>query len=1200
MTDFEAVFATARRDNALDLSWLDITVEKIGVAGSRALAESPYLQGLTTLDLRYNNIGADGAQALAESPYLQGLTTLNISGNDIGAEGARALAESPYLLGLTTVDLSSNNIGADGARALAESPHLQGLTTVDLSSNNIGADGARALAESPHLLGLTTLDLRYNNIGADGARALAESCHLLGLTTLDLSSNHIGAEGAQALAESCHLQGLTTLDLSENDLADEGARALVESPHLLGLTTLYLSSNHIGADGAQALAESLLTSLDLGFNHIGADGAQALAESPYLQGLTTLVLCCNNIGAEGARALAESPYLLRLTTVDLSSNNIGAEGARVLAECPHLQGLTTLDLSFNHIGADGARALAGSPHLQGLTTLDLSSNNIGSNAARALAESPHLQGLTTLDFHDNSYDLPSEAYYDVVALRRHFRLLDALERVPARTVRCMMIGAPDAGKTTLAKLLAGREPAWNEEARTHGLEREHLLFAGVARASMKVNLDLDLHLWDCGGQSLQGMMHGLFFRRCPLFLLVLRSAGSISEARAWLDMILSQKEEGRPTVLPVLNSAGADKRLISQGLSALEVDYGRLIDFAAQVELHIGPREDNARMVARLTERIREVLETLPAGDVMKSLIRLGDVLSGLPEPQYSLQEFAKTVIAHPVFADTIELVNELIKRGGDGEEHDGQTLLSNLVFFLEQEGRLTTFLFDDRVDRNWLDRNGCVAIRPEWIEKGLYALLPPEDVHPFYTNSPISRFARKMRTNGEGGLPGRFRFDDLKPVWEEIGIPKTEHSRILDVLCQREVGLVIRPEHNFAPHYFVPAYLQEARAEETPIVGRIRTALLRSSYCEVFDVDLRLANGHAIWPHHFFYRAMVWLSSAPLYLKCLARDEPELPSPFRLSDLGVNRMTLEHPDEPRALIHLFLHAQRIWCVVEDQGKDEDAENERRVSPIIAELARIVEDALRNFAPNSRLHRKLPCPQCLNYVRTGLPDGANNAIASALQKIQTWDRQQIADRPRDERLTCEVDRHAPTPAQMLDAILPARSARAPSEAPRIDRIAVKLAATRIALFLYMTGLAKLSGSDLNEPLPLSFKSLSKGEKDNKTAVIELGTLKNWFQGQGGDRNLKPFCAYLLTKYDVVRRLSKTSDRTFKPDDDKSLALIRTAGEELEREPQTAIDLCKNVPKCEPPQNWPRETQPPETICHFLKDIRPALFSSPEP
>ncbi len=184
------------------------------------VAASPHLARLTKLDLSGNRIGNDGARALARSPYLAALTTLDLSGNYISAAGAQFLAASPHLASLTTLSLSGNHIMAAGAQFLATSPHLARLKTLSLGGNLLGNDGASALAQSPYLACLTTLNLWRNSISNDGARALAASPHLVGLKTLVLSSNRISNDGARALAASPNLTGLTTLDLRYNRIGE--------------------------------------------------------------------------------------------------------------------------------------------------------------------------------------------------------------------------------------------------------------------------------------------------------------------------------------------------------------------------------------------------------------------------------------------------------------------------------------------------------------------------------------------------------------------------------------------------------------------------------------------------------------------------------------------------------------------------------------------------------------------------------------------------------------------------------------------------------------------------------------------------------------------------------------------------------------------------------------------------------------------
>ena len=171
---------------------------------------------LTSLNLSKNRIGAEGAKALAASEHLRNLTSLNLSNNRIGAEGATALAESEHLRNLTSLALGYNFIEDAGATALAGAEHLRNLTSLNLSGNSIGDEGVRALAASEHLRNLTSLNLMINlPIGDEGVTALAASEHLRNLTSLSLTGNYrIGDKGVKALAGAEHLRNhLTSLNL---------------------------------------------------------------------------------------------------------------------------------------------------------------------------------------------------------------------------------------------------------------------------------------------------------------------------------------------------------------------------------------------------------------------------------------------------------------------------------------------------------------------------------------------------------------------------------------------------------------------------------------------------------------------------------------------------------------------------------------------------------------------------------------------------------------------------------------------------------------------------------------------------------------------------------------------------------------------------------------------------------------------------
>jgi hypothetical protein len=70
--------------------------------------------------LRETGITDAGAEALAASPLLSTVEGLNLSGNPIGLAGARALADSAYLNRLTSLQVGDANLPAEARDLLRE------------------------------------------------------------------------------------------------------------------------------------------------------------------------------------------------------------------------------------------------------------------------------------------------------------------------------------------------------------------------------------------------------------------------------------------------------------------------------------------------------------------------------------------------------------------------------------------------------------------------------------------------------------------------------------------------------------------------------------------------------------------------------------------------------------------------------------------------------------------------------------------------------------------------------------------------------------------------------------------------------------------------------------------------------------------------------------------------------------------------
>jgi Leucine-rich repeat (LRR) protein len=447
------------------------------------------------------------------------------------------------------------------------------LDTLVLVGHRLEKNGARAIAGS--LIALTSLNLSDNQIGDEGARAVAGSP--IALTSLNLSDNQIGDEGARAIARS--LTALTSLNLSslnrpDNQIGDEGARVIAGS--LTALTSLNLSGNQIGHEGARAIAGSLtaLTSLNLSVNHIGDEGARAIAGS--LTALTSLDLWRSQIGDEGARVIAGS--LTALTSLNLSVNLIGNWGARVIAGS--LTALTSLNLSDNQIGDEGARVIAGS--LTALTSLNLSGNQIGHEGLKSvlgfLADAHRTNVPRHLDLRrngDSSSFLPkavleSRSGEAIVAAYRRFAAAQTTRTLrPLNELELLVVGKEAVGKTSLVRYLIDGKPRDTSETRTPGIALHEKI---RIQEWSPTDCQVQLNVWDFGGQEMLRGTHRFFLTERSLYLLVLEDRRQDDRSvYEWMKVI--RNRGGDSPVIVVINKSDEGKQDLRLDQGTLQEEY---------------------------------------------------------------------------------------------------------------------------------------------------------------------------------------------------------------------------------------------------------------------------------------------------------------------------------------------------------------------------------------------------------------------------------------------------------------------------------------------------------------------------------------------------------------------------------------------------------------------------------------------------
>jgi internalin A len=425
---------------------------------------------------------------------LANLKTLDLSGNQITAI-PDSLAQLTNLQGL---DLRGNQIAAI-PDSLAQLANLQGL---GLESNQITAI-PDSLAQ---LTNLQVLSLSDNRIMAI-PDSLAQLTNLQGL----------GLKGNQITAIPDSLAQLTSLE--ELDLSSNQITAIPDSlAQLASLEELYLSGNQIIAIPDSLAQLTNLQRLDLSGNQITAI-PYSLA---HLANLQVFYLKDNQITAipDSLAQLANLEFLV------LNSNQITAIPDS-LAQFANLRVL----------GLNGNRITAIPDSLAQLTNLEFL--YLKNNQITAIPDSlTQLSNLKDLDLKNNP--LPAEIF---AALARgvpsFIRYLQstAARKVYPRTVKVVLLGEPQSGKTTLLEALKGNLRPCDES-------RKETIGVNVVRIEKPHPVDHEpmyLSVWDFAGQHIEHATHQFFLTENAIYLILWNARQGTESGKRdlwyWLELL---------------------------------------------------------------------------------------------------------------------------------------------------------------------------------------------------------------------------------------------------------------------------------------------------------------------------------------------------------------------------------------------------------------------------------------------------------------------------------------------------------------------------------------------------------------------------------------------------------------------------------------------------------------------------------------
>lgn len=589
--------------------------------------------------------------------------------------------------GWTQLDLSYSELTS----LPPEIARVTTLASLDLCGNDLYA----LPPEIGHLHHLEHLDLRHNQLAA----LPPEIGRLLNLVSLDLRDNRLTSLPPEMEA----LTQLASLDLRENRI-EIFPQAMLR---LFGLEELHLWNNPLINIPLEIERLKRLNLLNIGGN--------AMVEiPPGIWGLTHL----ERLILDGTRVSvisSEIKHLQSLVYLEFHNNQIST----VPPEIGTLRRLLTLILHSNAI----THLPPEIGDLRALRQLDLHRNQLVSLPP----EIGQLKQLELLDLSENSLPVPpeiiSKIHQPTAVMTYYLEHLDGQKR-PLNEAKMVLVGQGNVGKTSLVRrLVTGTYDPW--EPKTEGI--------AIRPWQIQVNdTNVQLNVWDFGGQEIMHATHQFFLTKRTLYLLVLDSRLSEEENRLeyWLKMI--QSFGGDSPIIIVANKTDQQApNLDYRGLQAKYPQVNAIVETSCASG--IGLDKLQAR-IAREVTRMPHVRDAL---------------LTSWFEIKRDIEELKRDYIPYDTYV-------EICEAHGVVDERSQRTLIG----FLHDLGIVLNFQDDPRLeDTNILD--------PHWVTKGVYRILNDE------------RLIRKH---------GRLARSDLDTLLSSRAYPRHKHQFILDMMRKFEL----------------------------------------------------------------------------------------------------------------------------------------------------------------------------------------------------------------------------------------------------------------------------------------------------------------------------------------------------------------------------------------------------------------------------
>jgi internalin A len=440
-----------------------------------------------------------------------------------------------------------------------------------------------------------------------------------------------------------------------------------------------------------------------------------------------------------------------LTVIDFSNDDFCEERYRnkikiIPDEIEQLKSLFRLDISGNlvsHISENLS-------NIKTLEYLNLRNNRLTDFSAK-IANLPKLKQLL-LDGNPFEMIPPEIVARGIDSLRNFFIELE--EKDFLYEAKLIIVGEGRVGKTCISKALIDPGFKLTDEESTEGININRWIIPKdeIQLVNPKIHRDLQINVWDFGGQEIYHSTHQFFLTKRSMYMLVTesRKEDSHDDFYYWLNIIKLLGDKS-PVVL-VLNKS--DQPTKDLPVKEFSMTFNNIVDFQ-KISLKSGYEES----LIKLKNTLKQIASNLP------------HIGNPLPKKWVNIRiELEQLKLAGKNFISEAQYL-EICKN------HYRKT--ESALFLSEYFHDLGVLLhFQDDIDLK-----DTVILNHEWLTTGVYKILDDQKV--------IDQ-------------KGRFTLEDLKRIWSDEEY-KQKIRELLTLMKNKKFDLCFDLSHG---EYLIPRLL--------------------------------------------------------------------------------------------------------------------------------------------------------------------------------------------------------------------------------------------------------------------------------------------------------------------------------------------------------------------------------------------------------